>query len=149
MTTGDPVALDTNVLVHADNPSSRHHERAAAIVRDALGGRFRAYVTPQVLCEYYSVVTSGRRVPHPLAPAEAAIRVQALIRSRRLKKIHPKRGTLTRCMAGCATEGVAGARVFDRLLAATILDGGVARLLTHNVKDFTGISGLKVENPFA
>ena len=38
--------------------------------------------------------------------------------------------------------------IFDLYLAATLMDNGVKKLLTVNVKDFQGVEGLRVINPF-
>jgi predicted nucleic acid-binding protein len=37
---------------------------------------------------------------------------------------------------------------FDSLLAATMQENGISKILTENVKDFNKIAGIEAENPF-
>jgi predicted nucleic acid-binding protein len=148
MATGEVVALDTNVLVYADDPASPFHPVARRILEEGLLGQRRLCVSPQILAEYFSVITSPKHGPNPLSPEEGAARAGRLARSRRIGRVHPKRGTIARCLASCAARGLRGPRIFDALYAMTLLDNGVRTLLTANVRDFTGIPDLKVVNPF-
>ena len=38
--------------------------------------------------------------------------------------------------------------MFDVFLSATMLDNGITHIITVNEKDFTGIKGISVYNPF-
>ena len=148
MKAANMVALDTNILVIADDPSSPHHETAKNLLERVLSGSLGACISQQVLGEYFSVVTSTRRINRPLTGDEAAQRILFLARSRRLKKVYPRHSTLERSVALCARLGIGGARFFDILYAITLLDNNIHRLMTQNVSDFKMVPGLIPENPF-
>lgn len=141
MKRGELVALDTNVLVYADDPSHPNHRRAREVLEKVLTGSLRACLTQQVLAEYYAVVTGGHRIEKPLSAMGAKERVVLLSRSRRIKKIYPKRFTFRRCIDFCAKEDIRGARVFDAIYAFTLLENGVGKLITQNAKDFGPFKG--------
>lgn len=61
--------LDANILVYADQAQDEHHEAAKAIRDLGQRGELALCVTPQVLNEYFAVVTNPRRVTRPLQPA--------------------------------------------------------------------------------
>lgn len=133
---GEWVALDTNVLIYADDPSHPHHGKAREILEKVLTGSLRGCLTQQVLAEYYAVVTGGHRIKNPLSAMDAKDRIIFLSKSRRVRKIYPKRFTFRRCIDFCAREGIQGARVFDAIYAFVLVENGVKKLITQNVKDF-------------
>ena len=56
-TVGDPVFVNTNVLVYSTRPLSAHHAAAArALARIGAGGA-TLWISPQILREYLAVVT--------------------------------------------------------------------------------------------
>ena len=59
----EPGLVDTNVLVYALDADAPHHAVARALLEAAREGSSSLYVTPQILCEFYSIVTNARRVP--------------------------------------------------------------------------------------
>jgi predicted nucleic acid-binding protein len=142
------VGLDTNILVLADDPSSPHHAKAKMILEDAFQGSLQVCISPQILAEYYSVITSSRRMRNPLSITEARERILFLNKSRRIKKVFPKRLTLKKAVELSAQNGIQGARIFDVIYAVTLLENNIRHLLTQNVKDFSFINNLKIENPF-
>ena len=72
---GEIVGFDTNILVYADDPSSNHHLKAREYLEQALKRSIRACLSHQILAEYFSVVTSEKRVKQPLTVDEARERV--------------------------------------------------------------------------
>jgi len=103
------------------------------------------YVTSQVLCEFYSIVTNARRVPKPRSPADA---IGAISRLLAFLHVLP--------IPACAVEGwmdllrrrpVTGGDVFDLQLVATMLANDVQRIYTFNAKDFALFPELAVVTP--
>lgn len=67
--------LDANILISADQEEEEHHPIARRLRERAQQGLLAACISPQVLTEFYAVVTktTGRNKPsRPLSPAEAA-----------------------------------------------------------------------------
>jgi len=96
----------------------------------------RFCIAPQNILEFVAVVTRSRFVQPPLSPAEAARMAVLLYRSRRLKKIYPKRGTVLRALRAGRELGMVGPAWYDLFLAATMRDAGVRLLVTENIADF-------------
>lgn len=87
-----PALLDANILVYADQAQDEHHEAAKALRDLGQRGALSLCVTPQVLNEYFAVVTNPRRVTRPLQPAEAMAEVEKYVRSRHIRKLYPGPG---------------------------------------------------------
>ena len=49
------ILLDTNILVHAYNKSSPKQKQASKIIRQAIHGEIEAYLTAQVIYEFFAV----------------------------------------------------------------------------------------------
>ena len=67
----EPGIVDTNVLVYALDADAPQHVAARTLLETARDGSTTLYVTSQILCEFYSIVTNGRRVAKPRTSAEA------------------------------------------------------------------------------
>jgi len=141
------ILLDANILVHAAGARSPRHAKARELRDQAASGEFEACLTPQVLTEFYAVVTDARRFQPALTPTEAQREVRNYLASR-LKLILPKETTTARMLNLLGSKNVRSGRIFDLFLAATMLDNGVRRIYTENVNDFEGISGIDTVNPF-
>ena len=71
--------VDTNVLIYAVDADAPQHSASRALLDAAQNGSVRLYVTSQVLCEFYSVITNPRRVTAARSPSEALEALDALI----------------------------------------------------------------------
>jgi predicted nucleic acid-binding protein len=67
----EPGVIDTNILVYAVNADSQQHAASRALLEAARDPATTLYVTSQILCEFYSVVTNPRRISVTALPAEA------------------------------------------------------------------------------
>lgn len=67
----EPGIVDTNVLIYALDTAAPQHTAALALLNAAREDGATLYVTSQILCEFYSVVTNPRRVARPRGAAEA------------------------------------------------------------------------------
>jgi predicted nucleic acid-binding protein len=54
--------LDANVLVYAINADAPQHRASRALLEAARDPSITLYVTSQILCEFYSLITNPRRV---------------------------------------------------------------------------------------
>jgi predicted nucleic acid-binding protein len=66
----DAALVDTNVLIYALDPQSEYHSASRNLLDRARVDDVGLCVTPQVLAEFYAVVTDRRRVPQARQPAE-------------------------------------------------------------------------------
>lgn len=83
----EPVLFDTNLLVYATNEDSPFFTRAKELRDRALAGELTACITPQILAEYYSTVTSPKRVARPLTPKQAREQVEAYLKAVAILKL--------------------------------------------------------------
>ena len=124
------VLLDTNVLVYAMNRDSEHHDSCRNLLERAADGEVSACLAQQILFEYFAVVTSARQMPKPLSVAEAASDVERL--SDLFPILQPTAGVVSLALSLARTLGVVGRRIFDLVLAATMLENGVTAIYTYD-----------------
>ena len=141
------ILLDTNVLVHATGARSLQHANAKELRDQAAGGQFDACIAAQILTEFYAVVTDPRRFQPALTPSQAQRELRTYLSSP-LKLIVPMETTVARMLNLLGSRSVKAGRIFDIFLAATMLDNGVQRIYTENLRDFQGIAGIEAINPF-
>lgn len=140
------ILVDTNVLVYAINTDAPQHEACWALVEEVRSGKVKGVLVPQILLEFFAVVTSSRRIAKPLEPGIAWEQVEAL------RAIFPVLDAGTKALDLLKTEinserKVKGADSFDAFLVTQLRTCGASVLCTYNTKDFTGYKGIVVRTP--
>jgi len=138
--------LDTNVLVYAMNRDAEYHDSCRNLLERAARQEVSACLAPQILFEYFAVVTSARHLPKPLSVADAAADVERL--RDLFPMIQPTERVVGSTVRLAQTLGVAGRRVFDLVLAATMLESGVSAIYTYD-DHFANIPGVVALRPGA
>ena len=95
----EPAWLDTNVLVYAADAGSPLHDTARQLRDRGVRGEIPLVVSPQVLLEFFAVITHPRRVQTPRSPQEASAEMAKYLRSRRIGTIYPGPDILRRVLA--------------------------------------------------
>jgi predicted nucleic acid-binding protein len=90
--------LDTNVLVYAADEASPFHHRSRDLMDRGLSGQISLCVCPQVLIEFFAIITDSRRVENPREPEEAVEEIEKYLLSKNILKIYPKEDTLQRAL---------------------------------------------------
>src|SRR5262245_47327423 len=76
----EPGIVDANILIYALDAGAPQHPAARSLLDAAREDpENRLYVTSQILCEFYSVVTNPRRVKNPRSPADALQAITAFL----------------------------------------------------------------------
>jgi predicted nucleic acid-binding protein len=75
----EPGIVDTNVLVYALDAEAPQHATARALLKTARDAGATLFVTSQILCEFYSLVTNPRRVPRPRSATDALAAISGLL----------------------------------------------------------------------
>ena len=143
----DYAALDTNVLVYALFADTEHHRAARALLDQAEQDDINFCLTPQVLAEFYAVVTNFRRVTEVKSPGEALDVIDTLLSLPGMTLLPVPIDIVTQWTRLLRQHPVTGSDVFDVLLAATLRSHGVTRLYTFNRADFERFDGLDVLTP--
>ena len=143
----EPGIVDANVLVYAMDADSSQHAPSRALLEAARDPSTTLYVTSQVLCEFYSIVTNARLFPKPRSPADAVDAISGLLAFLHVLPI-PTR-TVEGWLALLRRRPVIGGDVFDLQLVATMLANDVQRIYTFNAGDFDVFPELAVVIPYA
>jgi predicted nucleic acid-binding protein len=145
MTFTEPGLVDTNVLIYALDADAPQHAAARSLLEAARDGSVVLYVTSQILCEFYSLVTNARRVAKPQAPADAP---KALADLLTFLHVLPIPATAAQgLMELLQRHPVSGGDVFDLQIVATMQANGIERIYTFNRGDFEAVSGISVAEP--
>lgn len=141
------ILLDTNILVHSYNQASPYQKRAGDIVRRAMQGEIDACIAPQILYEFFAVVTNRKRVEHPMSVNEAADICLDLWECREIEKVNPTKMAPKEVFKLARELKLSKGGVFDCVLAVTAKENDVKMIYTENVSDFKAYNFLKLSNP--
>jgi predicted nucleic acid-binding protein len=141
----EPGIVDANVLVYAMDADAPQHVASRALLDAARDACTTLYVTSQILCEFYSIVTNARRVPKPRTPDDALSAVSGLLGFLHVLPI-PAR-TVEGWLDLLRRHPVTGGAVFDLQIVATMQANGVQRIYTFNTDDFEVFPELAVLTP--
>ena len=141
----EPGIVDTNVLVYALDADAPQHTVARALLEAAREDSTTLFVTSQILCEFYSIVTNPRRVSKPRGAAEALTAISGLLAF--LHVLPVPAHTVDRLLDLLRRRPVTGGDVFDLQIVATMQANGVGRIYTFNTADFEVFSELSVVTP--
>jgi predicted nucleic acid-binding protein len=141
--------LDTNLLVYALDQESAFHQvsRALLLKGTARDSEERFGVTPQILAEFFAVVTDPRRVRNPRTPQEALDAVERLMALPGLAVLAIPVDIVPRWVALARQYPIRGPEVFDMQLVATMLANGVRRIYTFNRGHFAHFSEIEAVTP--
>jgi predicted nucleic acid-binding protein len=135
----DRTFLDTNVLVYAvDETEPDKRDTARRLLSSTGHGEF--VLSPQILSEFYTVVT--RRLAEPVPEGTAA----AIVDQLSLNPVVPLDPALVK--AAIQTSRSSQLSYWDGLIVASAAAGGCERLLTEDLNDGQLIGSVRVENPF-
>jgi uncharacterized protein len=141
----EPGIIDANVLVYALDADAPQHAASRALLEAARDPSTTLYVSSQILCEFYSIVTNARRVPKPRPPADALSAISGLLVF--LNVLPVPLHTVERWLGLLRRHPVTGGDVFDLQLVATMQANGLQRIYTFNTDDFVVFSELSVVTP--
>jgi predicted nucleic acid-binding protein len=141
----EPGIVDANILVYAMHADAPQHAASRALLDAARDSSTTLYVTSQILCEFYSIVTNARRVPNPRSPDEALRAISGLLSFLHVLPI-PVR-TVEGWLGLLRRHPVTGGDVFDLQIVATMQANGIQRIYTFNRDDFEVFPELAVVKP--
>jgi predicted nucleic acid-binding protein len=143
----EPGLLDANVLVYAVNADAPQHAASRALLEAGRDPSTALYVTSQILCEFYSVITNPRRVAVASSPTEALRVISALVALPGLHVLPIPASAVAGWMELLQRHPVAGGDIFDLQIVATMHANGVQRIYTFNTDDFKVFPELAVVIP--
>lgn len=142
-----PTLLDTNVLVYAADQLSPFHDVCRKLREDGRTGKRNLCITPQVLFEFYAVVTDPKRVRDPLDPSEAIAEISAYLDDPAIKTIHQTPEATGRVTDLAERYAIRRQEIFDALIVATMLSNDVRQIYTYDVGHFSQYPEIQVLKP--
>lgn len=143
----DPGVLDANVLAYASNADDPRYAVSRALIEEARDPTTTLYVTPQIISEFYSVITNPRRVAVPSSPAVAVQVISALLALPGIAVLPITARAVTALLDLLRRRAVTGQDVFDLQIVATMKANNVQRIYTFNAADFHAFPELTVTVP--
>jgi predicted nucleic acid-binding protein len=133
--------VDTNLLVYAYDRSDPEKQAKAVEILDELVKNGTGILSPQVLSEFYTVVT--RKLAAPLTPQEGYTSISNYIRSWNMVD-------LTSFVVLEAVRGVRDHRLsyWDSLIWATAKMNQISTVLSEDFSSNSVIEGVRFTNPF-
>jgi len=141
------LTADTNLLIHAADPDSPHHESARGFFATVNQGREEFVLCELALVELYMQMRNPAVFTKPYTAKESAGYCLALKQnpSWRCVDYDP---LISQQLWAWAVQTKAGFRqIIDARLAFTLIHHGVTRFATANVKHFKGFGFAEVWNP--
>lgn len=139
------ILCDSNIFVYAYDSLSPFHRRAKGFLEEKTGIKGELCLTPQVLLEFFAIIT--KKAKNPLR-ADAALKIIKEIKeNKNLIFIFPLETTYFRALELAKRYQRKGSAIFDFYLVATMLDNDIASICTHNVADFEKIAEITVFDP--
>ena len=146
--TNEPLALlDANIFVYSNHKESPFHKQASQILKDVMNNKLMACITPQVLWEFFAVVTDKRRFDDPLPLKTAINDVQFYWNQEKLINIFPGQDNFRQVLKLVEKYNVTGQHIHNVRLIATMLDNNV-RVLYSGDTTLRKFKEIKVVNPF-
>ena len=136
---------DANILVYDSKTDAPQHRASRAIVDASIQRLVPGVLVPQVLLEFYSVVTNGRRVPLPLSPTDAWSTIETLRAEMPVFDLQP--AAIPQLSALVAARRPIGRTIFDLFLVAQMRTHGIGQICTYTTADFSGIPGIEPLTP--
>lgn len=140
--------FDSNILVFAHNTASPYHRKAKELLFSVISTDSSAALSPQNILEFYSIITSPKRVDKPLVAKDAIFLSKEYLESGAFVLIYPQETTVKRAFELAESHGIKKVDIFDTFLAVTMLDNGITTIYTDNEKHFKIFKEIKVVNPF-
>ena len=136
--------FDTNVLIYASDATAPQHEACRSLRDQVEDGALQGGVTPQILLEYVSLITT-KRVAVPRSLKEAWDEVAALASV--FTVIEPSGEFMQRLQALAPIVKPRGPEVYDMAIAATALAAGVNLIYSCDSTVFNRVPGITVREP--
>jgi hypothetical protein len=141
------ILLDTNVLIYASDINSSFHIASKSIRDKGIRGEVLLCITPQVLLEFFAVVTSQKRTANPIESFQALDEIEKYLKADKITTIYPNENTFLKLIELERKYCVKGQEIFDLQLIATMLSNNVKTIYTFNTDHFSKIDEIESLTP--
>lgn len=147
MITSETALLDTNVLVYAADGTSPFYEPSRHLRDSGLLGEVSLCIFPQILSEFFAVITDSRRVNNPRTQEEAATEIEKYLKAEHLLKLYPGPDVMDIMLDLLRRYEIKKQEIFDLQLVATMLSNNIKRIYTFNGEHFVGFAEIETLKP--
>jgi toxin-antitoxin system PIN domain toxin len=141
------ILVDANVLLHAYQPRSEHHERCRTWIEEAFSGEEPVCLAWVTILAFVRISTNARIFEQPLRPPEAMAAVSAWLSRPSVSVIEAGERCFLILRQLLADGQVTGPLVMDAFLAALALENGATLCTTD--RDFTRFPMVAILNAAA
>jgi predicted nucleic acid-binding protein len=135
---GEPVFLDTNILVYANVAESPVHDAALAAIETRYERGIELWISRQILREFLAVLSRPQRFTNPRPISTLIERVRFFENHFHIAKDGPR---VTEKLLGLLQQvSIGGKQIHDANIVATMQTYNIRKLLTHNTSDFVRFS---------
>lgn len=138
------ILIDSNILIYAIDETSEKHIAVQKVFEDIIDANTIVFISHQNIIEVLRVMTGK----YKKNAKEVIAVIDTIMAAFKFRVIKPHDSSLHTLFNILGDIDVPGKRIFDLYLAATAIDNALSFILTENVKDFEGISGIEALNPF-
>ncbi|MBE9197544.1 MULTISPECIES: PIN domain-containing protein [unclassified Nodularia (in: cyanobacteria)] len=137
---GNPVFLDTNILVYASQIQSPFHITAISAMQSLYDVGVDLWISRQILREYLATLTRTQQFTNPL-PITTVIEDVVYFQTR--FRVAEDSSLVTDRLLNLIKEIPSGGKqIHDANIVATMLVYNIPQLLTHNTSDFARFANL-------
>lgn len=140
--------IDTNILVYSMdlNPLNRQKHRASLEILRPTEQEILC-LSSQVFAEFYAVVTSSKFATYVVEPREAIARIERFQKMPNLSILPFSKNIWSRWLDLLKMYPVRGAKIFDLIHIAIMIEHKVSRIYTFNEDDFNWCPDIQVILP--
>lgn len=135
----EPVFVDTNNLIYAQQTLSPFHAQATATLQALAMAGHPLWISRQILREYLAAMSRAGALTGSVSPASLIADVQSFQAQFRMAEDGLAVTAHLLNLLGIIPCG--GKQIHDANIVATMLAYGIPKLLTHNVADFKRFAG--------
>ena len=148
MAMADKILLNTDVLLHAADSTSRLHQQAYAVREMAVRGDIKACVSYDVLSELLLAFTSNFHVRNPLSVSDAIGEYEKYVNLKSITKIMQLPETFRTLNLLMKEYGLKGSDVKLAEHIAIMIDNRVHIICTFRQEEYEKFKEINVLNPF-
>ncbi len=138
----DEVFFDSNIICYAfDLREPGKRGVCLELMKRVLNSEIRGVVSNQVLGEVFHATVRKFGLPAD----QAFTIIDGMFQSDKWKKVDYTCETIDRA---ARKSGQSRIQFWDAVILETMKENGIRKIITENVRDFAGISGIEVANPF-
>ena len=147
MNTSKYILLDSNILVYAADKSSPYYKSSKTLRDKGVKGEVFLCVCPQVLIEFFAIVTDSKRVRNPITPIEAIKEIEKYLIAPHILKIYSSQASFQNLVELIKKYKPKRQAVFDLQLVSTMLNSGINKIYTFNKIHFSKFKEIQVLTP--